>query len=343
MLNETYTQEELYHWGIKGMKWGVRRFQNKDGSLTAKGKARYADDGDGGLGKKIKEAYNAKKASNAQKKQASKSVKDLSDAELNDRIKRLNAERQALDLERQISNMSPKRISAGKAFISTAAKDVLKPAMINAGKEVLTNFLKKKGFDLAGLGEAADALSGLKDEVAELNLRKQKDELGRYFNNRSVNSNDYSDKDFSELTDAQIADLATRQKNINIINAGRAKKPTDETTSSTPTGNNDTGSSGSKTKDTGGSSTNNTTKTETPKTEFKTSNSNARSVHDIYEQYYKRSTGTVDSLYKSGYMMTPLSKLEGTSPSRNVSNSSAWLGNVGDWKMRSLEDMERFS
>lgn len=29
---------ELYHHGIKGMKWGIRRYQNKDGSLTAKGK-----------------------------------------------------------------------------------------------------------------------------------------------------------------------------------------------------------------------------------------------------------------------------------------------------------------
>lgn len=38
---------ELYHHGIKGQRWGVRRFQNKDGSYTAAGKKRYqATNGD---------------------------------------------------------------------------------------------------------------------------------------------------------------------------------------------------------------------------------------------------------------------------------------------------------
>lgn len=34
---------ELYHHGTKGMRWGVRRYQNKDGSLTPAGKKRYYD------------------------------------------------------------------------------------------------------------------------------------------------------------------------------------------------------------------------------------------------------------------------------------------------------------
>lgn len=35
---------ELYHAGVKGMKWGVRRYQNKDGTLTPAGKKRYDRD-----------------------------------------------------------------------------------------------------------------------------------------------------------------------------------------------------------------------------------------------------------------------------------------------------------
>lgn len=36
---------ELYHHGIMGMKWGVRRYQNEDGSLTSAGKSRYGSEG----------------------------------------------------------------------------------------------------------------------------------------------------------------------------------------------------------------------------------------------------------------------------------------------------------
>lgn len=45
--------DELYHHGIKGQRWGVRRFQNPDGTLTPEGKARYGNSlGERGIGNK---------------------------------------------------------------------------------------------------------------------------------------------------------------------------------------------------------------------------------------------------------------------------------------------------
>ena len=47
-MSDVYlVQKELYHHGIKGQKWGVRRFQKKDGSLTPAGKKRYGLGADG--------------------------------------------------------------------------------------------------------------------------------------------------------------------------------------------------------------------------------------------------------------------------------------------------------
>ena len=73
---------ELYHWGIKGMKWGVRRYQNKDGTLTPAGKKRYSDS----IGESSSVSPDYTRAHTAKK------VSEMSDQELRDRLNRLNME-----------------------------------------------------------------------------------------------------------------------------------------------------------------------------------------------------------------------------------------------------------
>lgn len=88
--------DTIYHFGVKGMKWGRRRYQNKDGSLTPAGKARYSDD--------YKRAHSGK------------SVQEMSDAELRTVNNRLQMERQYSQLIKR--SKSGKKIV--QSLISTA-------------------------------------------------------------------------------------------------------------------------------------------------------------------------------------------------------------------------------
>lgn len=87
--------KELYHHGIKGQKWGVRRFQNEDGSLTPAGKKRYESQkailtGVSDIANKSSEMLR----SNTGSKRVSKNYSNLTDEELRKRVNRLNLERQ---------------------------------------------------------------------------------------------------------------------------------------------------------------------------------------------------------------------------------------------------------
>lgn len=99
----------LQHHGILGQKWGIRRYQNKDGSLTNAGKKRrdrYERAADAGPNNR--EDHN--KAHNK-----SKSVEPMSDAELRARINRLQ-------LEQQYAALSSKEVKTGKDYVDTIVK-----------------------------------------------------------------------------------------------------------------------------------------------------------------------------------------------------------------------------
>lgn len=66
--------DQIYHHGILGQKWGIRRFQNKDGTLTAAGKQHYGSSGDS-----KSSSGDTKRASSSSKKSSGDSNTGLSD------------------------------------------------------------------------------------------------------------------------------------------------------------------------------------------------------------------------------------------------------------------------
>lgn len=168
--------EVLKHHGIRGMRWGVRRYQNKDGSLTAKGKKRYASEMEK-LNEREKTIKNKlrtkakmdkleakrkaveeqeallkgkKKASTeepkveASKKDAKpKTINDMSDQELQSVVLRLRNEKAFSELTSQ----EPK-VSKGKQFVDGMFEKAVLPAFEEVGKEILKRGLGKATEDI---------------------------------------------------------------------------------------------------------------------------------------------------------------------------------------------------
>ena len=89
----------LAHYGIKGMKWGVRRYQNSDGSYTSAGKNR----------RKRTNSFDYESTKQLRKK----SYKELSNQELKMLNKRMN-------LESDYKRLNPRGIFKGQQLAKTA-------------------------------------------------------------------------------------------------------------------------------------------------------------------------------------------------------------------------------
>lgn len=136
---------ELVHWGIKGQRWGIRRYQNKDGSLTPAGKKRYDRDiqennakkkdnrividgpdakrwvrEDIGRSKKIvdsssdlvKQLKNIESSSRTKIQNKKMDLSKMSDQELRNKINRANLERQYTEIFSE-----PAKISKGREYV----------------------------------------------------------------------------------------------------------------------------------------------------------------------------------------------------------------------------------
>lgn len=161
------SEDELYHHGIKGMKWGVRRYQNKDGSLIAAGKKRRVSSND---------------------------VRSMSTEELRQKVNRLNNEQRYIELTRPSSAVSKaasevERASKTAGDINKAYKTVKgdnNPYSKVAGQGIdaasrasrLTKKIDSKAQDKKNAKEARKKLESMSDselarEVERLNLEQQ--------------------------------------------------------------------------------------------------------------------------------------------------------------------------
>ena len=165
--------DELYHHGVPGQRWGFRRYQNPDGTLTPAGRRRankLAEKYAKVTGKKL---IVKKKSVQGNEKPKPKTISEMSDQEIQAKINRMRLEDTYMSM---IASRAPKpQVSRGKRFINNIKRNVIAPALVDAGKTLLGNLIKKKGNDLIyGNGKSKpDPVKEYEKKVKKLELQSR--------------------------------------------------------------------------------------------------------------------------------------------------------------------------
>lgn len=162
----------LKHSGIKGMKWGVRRYQNKDGSLTDAGKKRYYKEAD--AGHYDKEGYNGTRYKTTKKGKkevlyadaekwarddntAAKRVAEES-SHMTNKLKQINDKslRNKPKAKMDLSNMTDDQMrkEINRAMLERQYNDMFAPQKQAKGREFASKFLEVGTDVLAITGSA---------------------------------------------------------------------------------------------------------------------------------------------------------------------------------------------
>ena len=167
--------DDLYHWGIKGMKWGIRRYQNPDGSLTAAGKKRYTNP-DGSLTEKGKKKFGDSGKSDAETPKR-KTAKDMTDEELDKAINRARKEDEYNRLRPE-----PKAETKNenyKKLMTKVVNEMVIPAVIQSGRNALQKALDKQANDLLKDKIDPNSREALQKKYDVLKLKKDIEKLSK--------------------------------------------------------------------------------------------------------------------------------------------------------------------